>query len=282
MRLIPASLFSASVLVAGAASAVAQQPSAAPATNQAFEVATVRRNLKEQGPPVVAFQPGGRFVMTNAPLTALLGRAYPTPNMRVVGAPDWLGRESYDIIAKAPDANPTPTEMQAMLRALLADRFKLAVHFETRDQDVYDLVAANTGKVGPGLRKVDIDCDSRAAAAREGKPVERLPAADNGMAPCAIRAYDGGLLAGGITMAQLALSLNLAAGRTVIDKTGLAGRFEVTLNYRPGPVPVEGGDPGGVPPFFTAIQDQLGLKLQPGRTTVDVLVIDHIERPADN
>jgi uncharacterized protein (TIGR03435 family) len=156
------------------------------------------------------------------------------------------------------------------------------VHFEKRDQEVYDLVAANDGKLGPGVRKVEIDCDGRAAAAREGKPVEPLPAAANGIAACNVRAYDGVVLAGGITMAELARSLNLAAGRMVVDKTGLAGRFEVTLKYRPGPVTVEGGDIGGLPPFFTAIQDQLGLKLQPGRTTVDVLVIDHIERPVDD
>lgn len=270
------------LLLAAATSDVVLSQTAAPG-GPTFDVVSIKRRLNEDGPATANFEPGGRFVMVNAPITALIGRAYPRTNPRLAGAPDWLGRESYDITATA-SGNPTPAEMEPMLQALLAERFKLAIHVETEQQESFALIAARKdGRLGPGLRKLEVgvDCAGRAAATRAGQLPPPLAPAKNGLAPCIVRAYDGIVLSGGIPMAHLANSLTFPAGRTVVDKTGLTDQYEVTLNYRPGPISAE--DRLGEPPsLFTALQEQLGLKLESIRSVVEVLVIDHIERPTSN
>lgn len=243
-----------------------------------FEVASIRRNVAEEGPVVVAFQPGGRFVMTNAPITALLGNAYQAATHKVVGAPDWLGTESYDIQAKAP-TDSTRAEMVQMLRTLLAERLKLSFHIEQRNEDAFNLVRiAPAGRLGPALKRVDVDCERRAAEALKGQPPPPLPVSANGLAACRFVSYDGVVLSGGMTMAQFATAVSQPAARPVVDMTGLPGRYEVTLRYRPGPVTGNDG-PGDLPDVFTAIREQLGLNLRSSRTVTDTFVIDHVERP---
>jgi uncharacterized protein (TIGR03435 family) len=246
-----------------------------------FEVASIRKNTRSEGAPTVAFQPGGRFVMTNATVNLLIGFAYPRPSLRIQNAPQWVYRDSYDITAKAA-GDPTQAEMEAMLRSLLVQRFGFKSHWADKEVNTYDLVLARTdGKLGDGFRRVDVDCDARAAAARAGRPPDPLPPSANGLAPCFIRAFDGGMLSGGYPLRGIAEQMEVLALRPVIDRTGLDGFYEVTLKYRPGP-PEAPSQPGDLPILFTAIQEQLGLKLQPSRAPLSTLIIDGFDQPSEN
>ena len=246
-----------------------------------FEVASIRKNARSEGAPTVAFQPGGRFVMTNAPVSLLIGFAYPRPNLRIQSAPQWVHRDSYDITAKAA-GDPTKAEMEAMLRSLLVQRFGFKSHWAEKEVNAYDLVLARAdGKLGDGFRRIDVDCDARAAAARAGRPLDPLPPSANGLAPCFIRAFDGGMLSGGYPLKGIAEQMELLAQRPVIDRTGLEGFYEVTLKYRPGPPEAE-SQPGDLPILFTALQEQLGLKLQPSRAPISTIIVDWIDQPSEN
>jgi len=172
---------------------------------------------------------------------------------------------------------------------MLADRCKLAVHFEKREHDAYELVLARKdGKLGSGLTKTDTDC-SQPAPPPTSRPDMNAPPR-----PCTMRSIGaalrrqgaelGDLLEGDAPIAILADALRLALpGRQVVDRTGLTGSYRVTLNFnmmatmRP---PTATASPDDTPSVFTAIQEQLGLKLQPTRLLRDTLVIDHIERPS--
>jgi uncharacterized protein (TIGR03435 family) len=201
---------------------------------------------------------------------------------QIVGAPDWIESERFDIEAKAdreyaPQADGPAPELLAMMRNLLAERFKLAVHHESRDQPVYALVAARADKaLGPQLRRVDVDCAAEAARAmaarRGGAPPPQTDA--NKMPPCGARVRPGQIMARGTTLQQLTRGLSQFLGRTVIDRSGLPGTFDIDLEW----APEETADAKG-PSIFTAVQEQLGLKLESERAPVDVLVIDRVERP---
>ena len=246
-----------------------------------FEVASIRKNTRSEGVPTAEFQPGGRFVLTNAPVHLLIGFAYPRPNLLIQNAPQWVYRETYDITAKAA-GNPTKAEMEAMLRSLLVQRFGFKSHWAEKEVSAYDLVLARTDrKLGDGFRRVDVDCDARAAAARAGRPLDPLPPSANGLAPCFIRAMDGAMLSGGYPLTGIVEQMELLAQRPVIDRTGLEGFYEVTLKYRPGPPEAE-SKPGDLPILFTAIQEQLGLKLQPSSAPLSTIIIDFIDRPSEN
>jgi len=178
-----------------------------------------------------------------------------------------------------------------MIRAMLADRCKLAVHFEQREHDAYELVLARKdGKLGSGLTKSDTDCSRPVAAPPSRSDLSAPPP------PCMLRTVGavlrkqggelGDLLEGDAPMARLADALRISLpGRQVVDRTGLTGSYRVTLNFnrnatlRP---PGATASPDDAPSVFTAIQEQLGLKLQPTRLLRDTLVIDHIERPTPN
>jgi uncharacterized protein (TIGR03435 family) len=210
---------------------------------------------------------------------------------RLVGGPDWIGSERYDINAKAStEFQPSPDgpdrNLLLMMRSLLEERFKLVAHRETRELPIYELVVARAdGKLGSGLHKSDIDCDAIAAAIRSGNRPPRQP---NEPPPCALMGGPARTLAGGATMTQLATNLSVRLERLVIDKTGLAGRFKFELAWTPDRMPTE-APPPGIPPIdpngpsiFTALQEQLGLKLEPAKGPVDVLVIDRVEHPTED
>jgi uncharacterized protein (TIGR03435 family) len=197
-----------------------------------------------------------------------------------------------------------------MLRAMLADRFRLALHVEKREQQVYVLVLARAdGKLGPGLTPTDSNCAriiaERTAAAEAalnaGSPQAppRPPALDVPPPPCTLRTVDertrnfrgdrqghlGSLLEGEATMDVLASGLRFTLGRLVVDKTGLPGAYRMTMNFdgasgRGGPAlkPTD----VAAPSIFTAVQEQLGLKLEGARVDVDTLVIDRLEQPTEN
>jgi uncharacterized protein (TIGR03435 family) len=250
-------------------------------------------------------RPDGGFTMTGGTLNLLLGQAYPMSTRDMIGLPDWASSAFFDVTATAPPGTGTATleQRRAMLRGMLADRFKLAAHYETREQPAFDLVLARSdGRLGPGLTRSDIDCEARAAAQRAaadaaraaGEPPPPRPAPPaNPMAgplpPCgqrSSRSMDRDRFEGHLTMASLAVVLRGSAGRVVVDKTGLTGYFNVTLESaatRAGlTVPDAAATPGDAPSIFTAVQEQLGLKLESSRAPVEVLVIDRVERPTEN
>src|SRR5262249_51806761 len=156
--------------------------------------------------------------------------------------PGWMTTDHFDVVAKVPDefrnlppATPGsgPGPLQLMIRAMLADRFKLVVHMETKEAPVYALVLAHSdGRLGPQLKKSDTDCAALTAARGRGGPMPPPPAPGERM-PCGIRIGPGSLSMGGSTLAQVANSLGMFVGRTVIDKTGLTGGYDADLTWTP-------------------------------------------------
>src|SRR3954471_4591586 len=161
MRNVFVFLLSLAAIVASANSPSSSVGAQAPAGPPQFEVASVKPNKSGGGPMRIGFQPGGRFVATNVPVRDLISIAYgqpePLPNFQIIGGPGWMTSDRFDIAAKAEgDPQPTaagpPTQMFLMIRSLLADRFKLVAHEETRDQPVYFLrIDRSDGKLGPQL-----------------------------------------------------------------------------------------------------------------------------------
>lgn len=282
---VTSALVLACLLVAHPLAQTPSQTSSAPA----FEVASVKPN-KGDGPTESGVQPGGRVTMINVPLRLLIRSAYQVQDEQIVDAPGWISSEHFDVIAKAPGDVPQPAPgspgpVQAMMRSLLAERFKLAVHREMRESSAYALeLARRDGKFGPKLQRSTTDCAAIAAArGRNGGPP--TPSGTD-RPPCGIKAAGGQMLAGGQPISQLTTILSQIVQRVVIDKTGLTGNFDFELKWTPDRNPQN--QPGGAgilasdpdsPSIFTALQEQLGLKLEPAKNMVEVLVIDHVERP---
>ena len=251
------------------AGGVAMVTAQAPAPR--FEVASIKRN--DSGAPgfTGGLAPGGRFDLVNAPTARLIRLAYPTASSELIGAPDWVTSERYDVAAIA-GPETTRADMQAMIRALLEERFKLQVHHETRERPTFSLVLARTdGRLGPEMRRRDFDCAAIEAANRSST---RPPPAANGAPRCGMVQGGGTFRAGGIPLGMFAQMISAAAGRVVLDKTGVTGNYEFTLQYS-----TQANAPDDPPLIFTALQEQLGLKLVPAVAPLDVLVIDSVERP---
>jgi uncharacterized protein (TIGR03435 family) len=267
---------------------------ATPDAKLKFEVASVRENPVDDGKVMFGIQPGGRFNAVNAPLWELIRMAYGVQRTQIVGAPDWTNTARYDIVAKAegdiPRAGPAAPigPLNFMLQDLLEDRFKLRAHREHRELPIYALVVARSDKqLGAGLRPSAVDCAAmRGRGGRPGMPPPGPPPA--GERPvCGMRVMPNRVLAGGIPLTQLTLMLSQFTQRIVVDSTGLSGNFDIDLTFTPEQLP-QGPPPPGVtlppidpngPSLFTALQEQLGLKLESDRAPVEVLVIDHVERP---
>jgi uncharacterized protein (TIGR03435 family) len=249
-----------------------------------FEVAAVRLNKSGQIAAQFDDLPGGRFVAVNTTLRMLILDAYRIPDRQLVDAPDWTRNERFDVNAKlereAPIVRGTAGERQFALRSLLAERFTLRVHRETRQVPMYALVMARTDRKPGSLLKPSVtDCSAeamraRADAAQAGQPLPGI---------CGTRATAGRLQFGG-RMSDLARNLSGAAeiGRNVVDQTGLTGvwQFELTLGgppqRAPGLEPVA-NDPNA-PSLITALQEQLGLKLESIQGPMEFLIVDRIER----
>jgi bla regulator protein blaR1 len=240
--------------------------------------------------------------LLNIPVATLIARGYPDnmpiPVTQLTGLPGWAGvaGERYDIIAKSSLSRPaTPDERQAMMRALLADRFKLVTHVENREQLTYDLVFARADhRLGPSIKPSEAGCEARLTAERaameaaraEGKlpPPRPMPDRDGNTPPC--WGWMMGMPAeGDITLENLATSLRLATVRPVTNKTGLTGSYRIKLTFDFGAAlrgPEVAPNPDAPPTVFVALQEQLGLKLEPVNIMKQTLVIDHIERPTEN
>ncbi len=250
------------------------------AEHPAFEVASVK--TASAGNPGVAMQiQGGRYTATNIPLRSLIINAYRVRDAQILGGQSWL-TDRFDIVAKA-EGSPSPAQMQLMMRRLLADRFKLVVHTETRDLPIYALVLNRSdGKLGPQLRTAAADCTaSRGRFTSTGSSASPLQ-----RPTCGMTMSGGNLMAGGIPIANLAATLSGFVNRIVQDRTGLTGNFDLDLRWTPDQLGTQppGAAPDALPladgpSIFTAVQEQLGLKLESTKAPLDVLVIDRVEKP---
>jgi uncharacterized protein (TIGR03435 family) len=265
-----------------------------------FEVASVRENTSGSNQVSVGMQPGGRFTAVNMPLVILMRSAYRLQDSQLVGAPDWTETSRYDITAKAegdlPPSSPIgpPSTGMVMLQSLLEERFKLKVHREVREQPIYALVPAQSpGRLGPHLAQSKVDCQAAAAAGRKSA-TPSAPLKPGERPQCGTHMGFGEIRGGARPLTLLASMLAQVVQRPVVDRTELAGGFDFDLRWTPDTLPARPPgtpadqpfrmngveiDPNG-PSIFTAVQEQLGLKLESTRGPVDVLVVDHVERPA--
>jgi uncharacterized protein (TIGR03435 family) len=264
----------------------AQTPLATSSDGPRFDVASIKPNTTENGSSSFGLLPGGVFRVVNGVVFGIITTAFggdrPLHESQVIGAPDWVSTSRFDITAKAPDPDVKQHDVLPMLQAMLADRFKLQVHHEPRELPVYALVKARAdGRLGPQLRASSLDCEAVARARREGAPLPSDAPKD--------RPICGGyrmnssaegltMMAGGITMQTLVNILANQSERIVVDHTGLTGVFDVDLHWDFTRTNVT----NDAPTIFTATQEQLGLKLESQRLSVDVVVIDHVERPAED
>ncbi len=247
---------------------------------QVSYLASIKLNTSPEPRGLSEYSPGGRYTATAVTVATLLRTAYRIQDYQLVGAPAWISTKRYDIAAKVDD-NLAPTQ-QVFLRALLKDRFNLVVRNETRELPIFALVPARSdGKLGPQLIKSGFDC---AAYAASQHPLPQPNATQkSGAPPCATSARTGALSAKAIPMTQLATSLAFFVHRFTIDKTGLTGVFDVELTWTPEQnSPVNTPDDSAGLSIFTALQEQLGLKLVPEKGPVDVLVVDRISEPSEN
>jgi uncharacterized protein (TIGR03435 family) len=169
-----------------------------------------------------------------------------------------------------------------MIQSLLEDRFKLVMHQETRQLPEYALVMSKAGKMGPKLQPHRTD--TKCVEVPVGQPNPPIVPGAALMAPCGgLRAPGDDLVGQNVTMGKLANTLSVLVDRDVVDRTGLNGTFDLTLHFQRAELDdPNASDPSGPPSIFTALQEQLGLKLESTTGPVNVLVIDHVEQPSEN
>ena len=274
-----------------------------------FSVASVRQN-KSDGKPGsnialgagdVQGLSGGVLSAKNFTLLSYMTFAYKLTDYQQYAlrakAPMWVTSERFDIEARTEDQNATKDELRRMMQSLLAERFKLAVHYEPRTVSVYALELVKPGSTGPRLRAhpADAVCPNFSLLAKtaEGKPVAELPDAGDGGFPT----FCGGILgvpasaqdrysfgARNVTMGLIASSFSSWGdlGRPVVDQTGLRGTYDFVLDFTPDPRPNYATVDSGGPTFQGALQHQMGLKLEAKKAPVQFLVLDHVDRLAEN
>jgi len=246
-----------------------------------FEVASVKVNPSRTRTPM-QWQPGGRFVM-GLPIFSLISIGYGVPESRIVGMPEWARTVFFDINAKA-DRQPSIEERAAYYRGLLEDRFKAVMHTESRELPVYELVLGrDDGRLGPGMRRSDVDCGPVIAAARARAEAGERPALPvQGQRPaCGAIGGPTGFIAGAVELSVLVGMLAGGLDRPTIDRTGLTGRFDI--DFKSAPMRAAPNAPASdLPSVFTAVQEQLGLRLEPSTAPIPVLVIDRIEMPTED
>jgi uncharacterized protein (TIGR03435 family) len=247
---------------------------AAQSAKPAFDVVSIKKNVSESFPVGPEARRGGSFVATNATLVRLVRFAYDLPEYRVVGGPEWVRSDRFDIEARA-GRDVASEEIQRMVHALMEDRFQLVIRQERREATVYALSLARSDKhLGPGLRRSIAGCDSPGG---RGETMEERRTPNGGVATqrtCT-------------AMATLVSSLSNALQSPIDDKTALTGMWDYELSYtgerrRNADAAAVARDPNDAPALSTALQEQLGLKLEAARGPVDVFVIESAARPREN
>ena len=273
-----AALLGTCLAITGDVAIVAAQAGAQEA--ERFDVASIRRNVsgQQQGGGLAGPQPGGRFIGIGVTLRRLVSDAYEGAD--VLGGPPWVGTDRFDVNARA-ERDVPPGQIRRLLQSLLADRFKLVVHTEPRDVPIYTLTLARADRrLGPKIRPSDAKCAEEARNFFPGAPGFPPPCGD-------FRLGARTLTARGMSMQMLARVLGGRAGRAGVDRTGLDGVYDLELEWssdlglKQAPLDSAGAAElkvDGVS-LFTALQEQLGLRLEAGRGPVDVIVIDRAEPP---
>jgi uncharacterized protein (TIGR03435 family) len=245
-----------------------------------FEVASLKPNHSGNPGFSIVPLPGGKLNATNISLKRLIAVAYSITDFQIFGNVPWLESERYDMEARAPGPAALP-QLRLMLQPLLADRFKLKFHRENREMRIFTLTQAKPGSFGPGLVEIPGgECSAETT---------QQPALPNGT-PCGVVNMGSGRISGQRgRVAQLCDRLSTLLSVTVVDKTGLQGNYNITMTWTPDPEtetllngshPPASDVPG--PSVFTAIQEQLGLKLTAGKGPVSVVVIDSVEKATGN
>jgi uncharacterized protein (TIGR03435 family) len=270
----------------------AQSPAAGTA-KPSFDVISIKVNKSGGGRHSFSPNlPGGRMRAVNISLAGFLTVAYQIPANRIIGAPNWFASEYFDVEATS-EADNSGDENRLRLKTLLADRFKLVIHRETRQLPIYALVFVKPGKLGPELHLSDGNCGSFTAT-----DLSKPSAASSGPStPASLNCGDVSSSANAVKIRYLGRSISMdklletLAGfpedpnvdRPIVDRTGLTGMIDFTLELARPQLGQSGTPPDeSLPSFATALQEQLGLKLESQTGPVDVLVIDHVEQPSEN
>lgn len=263
-------MLTVTVLCALTLTGMAQQPTSR------FEVALIKPSAVDARiPDNVDVQPSGRVIITNTVLEHLVRGVFEVERHEIVvgeRVPPWFASEGWDIIAQGPPA-ASQRQVGIMLQNLLVDRFKLVTRRETRDTPTYALVVARSDRrLGPQLKPSSADCAALLAAFKATGATFQTP--DSNV--CGVKPIRGQFRGTGIRLNDLARALAVS-GRPVVDATGLTGTFDFELTWNADDAAA--GASGGS--LFTAIQEQLGLRLEPRQTPTNLFVIESVERPTN-
>jgi len=232
------------------------------ALGQEFDAVSVKpSDPNRSGGTVVNLTPGAGLRVSNATLKDMIETAYDVRSFQIVGGPSWVAQTRYDVTATAGPKQAAPASSEVRLRAqgMLKDRFQLQLHRETRNESIYSLVVANGG-IKPGFALTD--------SPHRG-----------------VNAGKGTMIGEAASMADLISKLSRLLDRPIVNNTGLEGKYDCELEWTPDVGPPSDGQPaeGGLgPSLFSAVQQQLGLRLEATKGPVEILVIDHVERPSEN
>jgi uncharacterized protein (TIGR03435 family) len=279
-----------------------------PAQKLQFEVASIKPNATGRG-TLMEMPPNGRVNISSATFKTLMKIAYRIEDYQIIGGPDWIAVDRFDVQARpAEDYQPPqfvpcfavncpPTPVQIMMQGLLEDRFRLKAHREMKELPVYELTI---GKNGFKLKEVSPPSDSPDPRRMPplppppppGTPPPTVASALPTPPPGVTMGFPFGFAASGVALGALDLMLQAILGRPVIDKTGIKGFYDIKMVYSregipgngPAPLPVDGGQTASDPrpSIFTALQEDLGLKLESAKGPVEVLVIDSVSKPSEN
>jgi uncharacterized protein (TIGR03435 family) len=268
----------------------AGSPAQAAAQSLSFEVASIKPSEGDGRMVRIQMSPGGRYSASGVTVKMLMQQAYDVKDFQIVGGPAWMSSAPFDINAKSEDPNVARDQVRLMLQSLLAERFQLKFHRETRELPVYALVV---GRNGPKLQLSAIQPAPEGAPATAPKPGATPAGGVGAKAGGTMMSMGRGQISA--QMAPMAAIVNMLAqqlGRPVIDKTDLKGNFDFKLEWTPDETARSlgigtGGDAAPAadssgPSIFTAVQEQLGLRLESQKGPVEVLVIDAVEKPSGN